>query len=205
VDACSPRATLGRRRFVPCLLLLLAGVGLASAQYKPDDPIPPGAQAKVLPLQGRVVEIRGLSLAVASKTEALSAALKDLGAKTTEMEIRIQLSSDVLFDFDKADLLPKAIPTLEKVATVLKSYPNAGATVEGHTDAKGDEQYNQKLSERRAESVRKWLVDYGVSNAVTTAGFGKRKPVAPNTLPNGKDNPEGRQKNRRVEIVVKKG
>jgi outer membrane protein OmpA-like peptidoglycan-associated protein len=204
VDTRSPRAARGRLRFVACLLLL-AAAGVASAQYKPDDPIPPGAQGKVLPLHGSVVEIRGLSLAVAGRTEALNAALKDLDAKATELEIRIQLSSDVLFDFDKADLLPKAIPALEKVATVLKSYPNASATVEGHTDAKGDEQYNEKLSERRAESVRKWLVDHGVTSAITTAGFGKRKPVAPNTLPNGRDNHEGRQKNRRVEIVVKKG
>jgi outer membrane protein OmpA-like peptidoglycan-associated protein len=158
----------------------------------------------VEPLQGKVVEIRGLALAVAGKADALNAALSDLAAKTTQTEIRIELSSDVLFDFDKADLLPKAVPTLEKVATVLKSYPNASCTVEGHTDNKGSPTYNQKLSERRAESVKHWLLAQGVSTPLTIRGWGATRPVAPNTTPKGRDNPEGRQKNRRVEIVIKK-
>ena len=178
---------------------------LVAQKYKPDDPIPPGAQGKVLAIQGKVFQIQGLALGVAGNTEDLNAALKNLGAKTTETEIRIELSSDVLFDFDKADLLPKAIPELEKVATVLKAYPNAACTVEGHTDRKGSDPYNQKLSERRADSVKKWLLARGLSNPMTTRGWGAQKPVAPNTFPDGRDNPDGRQKNRRVEIVVKKG
>jgi outer membrane protein OmpA-like peptidoglycan-associated protein len=173
-------------------------------KYKPDDPVPPGALGKVLPVQGKVLGIQGLSLGVAGKAQDLNAALRDLGAKTTKTEIRIELSSDVLFDFDKADLLPKAIPELEKVATVLKSYPNAACSIEGHTDNKGLKEYNQKLSERRADSVKNWLLAHGVSTRMTVRGWGATKPVAPNTLPNGRDNPEGRQKNRRVEIVVKK-
>ncbi len=186
------------------LVLLLLASAARAQDYKPNDPVPPGAKAKVLPIQGHMVELKGLSSGVTGKTEALNAALKDLGAKTTATEIRIQLSSDVLFDFDKADLLPKAIPTLQKVATVLKSYPNANCTIEGHTDSVGNDQYNQKLSQRRAESVRNWLLANGVSSPMTTREFGKTRPVAPNTLPNGKDNPEGRAKNRRVEIVVSK-
>ena len=193
-----------------CTLLFLLGflIGpqvLVAQKYKPDDPIPPGAQGKVLPLQGKVLEIKGLALGVAGKAQDLNAALRDLGAKTTETEIRIELSSDVLFDFDKADLLPKAIPQLEKVSTILKSYPNAFCSIEGHTDNKGLTEYNQKLSERRADSVRNWLLAHGVSSRMAIRGWGATKPVAPNTLPNGRDNPEGRQKNRRVEIVVKKG
>jgi outer membrane protein OmpA-like peptidoglycan-associated protein len=184
--------------------LVIGPQWLIAQKYQPDDPIPPGAQGKVLPIQGKVVEIKGLSLGVAGKVQDLDAALRDLGAKTTETEIRIELSSDVLFDFDKADLLPKAIPELEKVATVLKSYPKASCTIEGHTDKKGSEEYNQKLSERRADSVKKWLLAKGLSNPMTIRGWGAKKPVAPNTLPNGRDNPDGRQKNRRVEIVVKK-
>ena len=187
-----------------CLLSLLLGAQIVLAQkYKPDEPIPPGAQGKVLPLQGKVVEIKGLSLGVVGKAQDLNAALKDLGAKTTETEIRIELSSDVLFDFDKADLLPKAIPELEKVATVLKSYPTASCSIEGHTDNKGLRDYNQALSEHRAASVKTWLVAHGVSSSMTIRGWGATKPVAPNTLPNGRDDPQGRQKNRRVEIVVR--
>ncbi len=178
---------------------------LIAQKYKPEDPIPPGAQGKILPLQGKVVEIKGLTLGVAGKAQDLNVALMDLRAKTTETEIRIELSSDVLFDFDKADLLPKAIPELEKVTTVLKSYPKASCTIEGHTDNIGLKEYNQKLSERRADSVKNWLLAHGVSNPMAIRGWGATKPVAPNTSPDGRDNPEGRQNNRRVEIIVKKG
>jgi outer membrane protein OmpA-like peptidoglycan-associated protein len=184
---------------------VLLGSQIALAQkYQPDDPVPPGAKGKVLTVQGKVSEIQELSLGVAGKAQDLNAALKDLGAKTTETEIRIELSSDVLFDFDKAELLPQAIPELEKVSTVLKSYPNAFCSIEGHTDNKGLNEYNQKLSERRADAVKNWLLAHGVSSRMTIRGWGATKPVAPNTFPNGRDNPEGRQKNRRVEIVVKK-
>ncbi|MGD0435511.1 MAG: OmpA family protein [Bryobacteraceae bacterium] len=188
-----------------CALGVLVGAQTAAAQkYKPDDPIPASAQGKVLPLQGAAVEIKGLAVGVAGNAQDLNAALKDLGAKTTTTEIRIELSSDVLFDFDKADLLPKAIPELEKVATVLKSYPHAACSIEGHTDNKGLKDYNQKLSERRADSVKAWLVAHGVSSPMTIRGWGATKPIAPNALPNGHDDLAGRQKNRRVEIVVKK-
>ena len=174
-------------------------------KYKPEDPVPPGASGKILPIQGKVVEIRGVAAAVSGKSEALGAALKDLGAVTSPTEIRIALNSDVLFDFDKATILPKAFPELQKVAIVLKSYPNAACTIEGHTDAVGNDGYNQTLSERRADAVKEWLVANGVTARLTTRGWGRSKPVAPNKRPNGQDDPEGRQKNRRVEIVVKTG
>lgn len=138
---------------------------------------------------------------VGQKTD-IGGLLRDLNAEVRGRETRISLSADVLFDFDKADLKPEARPQLEKVASLLKSSPKASATIEGHTDAKGDDAYNQKLSERRAESVRKWLADNGVAGKLAARGYGKKKPVAPNTTPDGKDSPEGRQKNRRVEIVV---
>jgi outer membrane protein OmpA-like peptidoglycan-associated protein len=186
------------------LLLLLIRLGVAQ-KYGPDTPLPPGASGKVLPVQGKVVEIKGLASAVAGKSEAVNAALKDLGAKTSPTEIRIALASDVLFDFDKADLLPKAIPDLEKVATVLKSYPQASCSIEGYTDGLGKDAYNQKLSLRRADSVKNWLASHGVISQMSAQGFGKQRPVAPNVLPNGKDNPAGRQKNRRVEVVVRTG
>jgi outer membrane protein OmpA-like peptidoglycan-associated protein len=191
-------------RLIGLLGLLLGAQILVAQKYQPDDPLPPGAHGNVSDLHGNVVEIKGLALGVVGKAQDLNAALKDLGAKTTETEIRIELSSDVLFDFDKADLLPKAIPALEKVATILKSYPNAACSIEGHTDNKGLKDYNQKLSERRAASVKDWLTAHGVSSPMTTRGWGATKPVAPNALPNGRDDPEGRKKNRRVEIVVKK-
>jgi outer membrane protein OmpA-like peptidoglycan-associated protein len=200
-----------RKRAMQTLLIcvpLLAAVCFqqtAEAQkYKPNDPIPPGATGKVLPLQGKVTDLKGISSTVAGKVDALNAALKDLGARATDTEIQIELSSDVLFDFDKSDLRPVAIPSLLKVVTVMQSYPAYACTIEGHTDAKGGKEYNQKLSERRANSVKTWLVGHGASNQMNTQGFGDTKPVAPNTKPNGSDDPEGRQKNRRVEITLKK-
>lgn len=193
-----------RSRTLACVLALLMVPVVSAGQMKPDDPIPPGAKGKVLPIQGKVTGIKGLGLGVSGKTEALAAALTDLGAKSTETEIRIELSSDILFDFDKADLKPQALPQLEKVATVMRSYQNASSTIEGHTDNKGTRAYNQRLSERRADSVRGWLIAHSVTNPMSTQGLAETKPIAPNSHPDGRDNPEGRQKNRRVEIVIKK-
>jgi outer membrane protein OmpA-like peptidoglycan-associated protein len=189
---------------VPLLTAVCFQQRADAQKYKLNDPIPPGATGKVLPLQGRVTDLRGISSAVAGKVDALNAALKDLGARATDTEIKIELSSDVLFDFDKSDLRPVAIPSLLKVVTVMQSYPAYVCTIGGHTDGKGGKEYNQKLSERRANSVETWLVGHGASNQMNPQGFGDTKPVAGNTKPNGSDDPEGRQKNRRVEITLKK-
>lgn len=124
----------------------------------------------------------------------------------TDREIRITLSADVLFDFDKATIRPDAAEALSKVAAVFKEYAKAPVDIEGHTDGKGKADYNQKLSERRAQSVKDWLVkNGGIAPArMTIKGYGMTKPVAPNTTPDGKDDPVGRQKNRRVEFVIHK-
>ena len=182
----------------------------ASQKYEEDAPIPPGARGQVLELKGtvlelkgQVLEIRGIATGLTARVDPVQAALKELGAKVTEREIKIELAADVLFDFDKADLRPEAGPALAKVAAILGSYPRASAAIEGHTDGKGADQYNQRLSERRADSVRRWLAANGVATQMTSRGLGKTKPVAPNIKSNGSDDPEGRQKNRRVEITVK--
>lgn len=188
---------------VAALCALAAPPSALALEYRLEDPIPPEAKGVVLPISGPVLEIKGVATGVAGKTEALQAALKDLGAKVTGQEIRIELAADVLFEFDKATLRAEAKPSLDKVLEVLKSYPKASAKIEGHTDGKGDAAYNQKLSERRAESVRGWLAGNGASLNMSTRGWGKTKPVAPNVKPDGKDDPEGRQKNRRVEIAVR--
>ena len=163
-----------------------------------------------LPIEGIAIEGLGGAaeggVAAAGKTVGVEAALKDLGAKVTDTEIRIDLSADVLFDFDKATLKKDAEPSLQKVATVLKANPTAKVGIDGHTDGKGADAYNQTLSEQRAASVKQWLVTAGVNGAnITTRGWGKTKPVAHNAKPDGSDDPEGRAKNRRVEIVVRKG
>jgi outer membrane protein OmpA-like peptidoglycan-associated protein len=129
-----------------------------------------------------------------------------IAVQETAREIKIELPGDVLFDFDKWDLRPDAEPTLRQVAEIIQRYPNANVAIAGYTDAKGAETYNLQLSERRAKSVKAWLVQQGGVDGkrMTTKGWGEAKPVAPNTHPGGSDNPEGRQKNRRVELTVKK-
>ena len=105
--------------------------------------------------------------------------------------------SDVLFDFNKYTLKPGAREKLAKVSGILLAYPGLMIKVEGHTDSIGSDEYNQKLSEQRANSVRDYITTQGVpANTVSAVGLGKADPVASN------DTAAGRQQNRRVELVV---
>jgi outer membrane protein OmpA-like peptidoglycan-associated protein len=125
--------------------------------------------------------------------------------KETDLELKINLSGDILFDFDKATLRPAAEPTLMEVVARIQKHPRAKVLIEGHSDSKGKQPYNLKLSERRAASVKTWLAAKGIAEAnVKTRGWGASKPVAPNSKKDGADDPDGRQKNRRVEITIKK-
>ena len=105
--------------------------------------------------------------------------------------------SDVLFDFNKYTLKPGAREKMAKVSGILLAYPGLKIQVEGHTDSIGSDEYNQRLSEQRADAVRDYLAAQGVpSGSVTAVGLGKAQPVASN------DTAAGRQQNRRVELVV---
>ncbi|MBV9970918.1 MAG: OmpA family protein [Xanthobacteraceae bacterium] len=117
-------------------------------------------------------------------------------------EERLRVGSDFLFDFDRAELRPEAEPALAEVADrVAKA--NKAVMIEGHTDGKGTDSYNQSLSERRAMAVRIALAGRGLmTERLNLRGFGKSRPVAPNMHEDGTDDPEGRQRNRRVEIVI---
>ena len=138
--------------------------------------------------------------------ENMGGKIQDLAVKETPTEVRIDLAADVLFDFDKSDILPKGQRTLAQAAQFIRDKAKTTVRIEGHTDGKGSAAYNQKLSERRAASVKSWFVtNEKIGNIqFTTEGFGARRPVAPNTKPDGSDDPDGRQKNRRVEIVIQK-
>ena len=185
--------------------------GNAFAQAPEVDPDSPAthrraveglATAKPLPIAGQSLEIVSAVLEIKGVSLGVEGLLRDLNAEVRGREVRIAMSADVLFDFDKADLRKEARPELEKVAAVLKEYPEATARIDGHTDGKGEAAYNQALSERRADTVRKWFEKEGVKTKMSSKGWGKTKPVAPNVRPDGKDDVEGRQKNRRVEIVL---
>jgi outer membrane protein OmpA-like peptidoglycan-associated protein len=105
--------------------------------------------------------------------------------------------SDVLFDFNKYTLKPEAREKLAKVSGILLAYPSLKLQVEGYTDNIGSDEYNQKLSEERAGSVRDYLVSQNVADAnVTAQGLGKNDPIADNSTS------QGRAQNRRVELVV---
>jgi photosystem I P700 chlorophyll a apoprotein A2 len=152
-----------------------------------------------------VRDIVGLGREVEGRVTDLDRAKRDLGAQENDLEIRIQLPADVLFDFDKANIRSDAEEALGKVLVILRAHSKSPIEIEGHTDGKGKPAYNQKLSESRAASVKAWLVKHGIpARQVRTKGYGMTRPVAPNTRPDGKDDPAGRQKNRRVEIVVHK-
>ena len=165
---------------------------------------------RFLPVEG--IKITGSGgaaaggLAAAGKELGLEGALKELRAEVTPAEITIDLAADVLFEFDKAAVRAEAEPSLRHLATVLKAHPTASVTIEGHTDGRGADAYNQTLSEQRAAAVKQWLVTNAQVGAtgIATRGWGKTRPVAPNTNADGSDSAEGRAKNRRVQVVVRK-
>jgi outer membrane protein OmpA-like peptidoglycan-associated protein len=173
-----------------------------------------GAALLLLPLcwasaqeNGKVLDQgAGKVLDLVFRVEEIGAKTQDLQVKESAAEVRIELAADVLFDFDKAEILPKAQSALKQAAGLIRDKARGAVRVEGHTDAKGSDAYNQKLSERRALAVKAWLNDKeGLRNAqFLTQGFGARKPKASNKKPDGADDPEGRQQNRRVEIIFKK-
>ena len=110
----------------------------------------------------------------------------------------LRFDSDILFDVDSAVLSSEARGTLEQVGDVLTEYPKTAVVVQGHTDSTGSEQHNQDLSERRANAVGSFLAGQGVAHdRMATVGFGESTPVASN------DSETGRQRNRRVDILLK--
>jgi outer membrane protein OmpA-like peptidoglycan-associated protein len=119
---------------------------------------------------------------------------------TSKCEERLRVGSDLLFDFDRADVRPEAGAALAEVARHVAA-ANKAVMIEGHTDGKGSDGYNQGL--RRAAAVRNALVSQGSPNRqLIIHGFGKSRPIAPNQQVDGSDDPAGRQKNRRVEVVI---
>jgi OOP family OmpA-OmpF porin len=115
---------------------------------------------------------------------------------------KVTFAADAFFDFDKATLKPEGKAKLDDLVGKLGAINLEVIIAVGHTDSIGSVAYNQKLSVRRAESVKAYLVSKGIeANRIYTEGKGKSQPIAPNTI-NGKDNPAGRAKNRRVEIEV---
>lgn len=118
-------------------------------------------------------------------------------ATRTDEGIKFTLSSDLLFPTNSSYLTEEAKVELSKLSKLLSDDPSKKVRVDGHTDATGTEEYNQWLSDKRATSVKNFLEEAGVSaSRISTQGYGQSMPVADNKTP------EGRQKNRRVEVVI---
>lgn len=111
--------------------------------------------------------------------------------------IKITFDSGLMFDFDSYVLKSTTTQNLKDLATTLKKYEDTNILIEGHTDSRGSDEYNFKLSEQRAESVESYLVSQSVSNSrITTEAYGETQPIASN------ESDAGRQKNRRVEVAI---
>ncbi len=131
-----------------------------------------------------------------ARSRQLEAQLKELDAKKTARGLVITLA-DVLFDTDKAELKSGGMRGVQKLADILKQYPQHNVLIEGFTDSTGNNSHNQELSDRRANAVRTALLDTGISaDRIASRGYGQTFPVASNATA------AGRQLNRRVEIIV---
>lgn len=165
--------------------------GTVTIQQPPPQPsgavvTTPGGQAVQVP-PGAAAQISGANVVVEEPT-----------ARGTKLTVQ----NDVLFAFDKADLRPEAREALSRVAEIIRQRRPRQVRIIGHTDSIGSEEYNLQLSKRRAEAVEQWLAaNGGGMPPMEVEGRGESDPVAPNTI-NGQDNPEGRQKNRRVEVLL---
>lgn len=131
------------------------------------------------------------------QAEEIKKTVPDAKVERVGEGIVVEFSSNVLFGFDKSALSPDAKTNLNKLVTVLNSYPDTDIELQGHTDSKGSESYNQSLSEKRAGAVSVYLSGQGItSRRVTIKGFGESAPKYDNNTETG------RSKNRRVEFLI---
>ena len=144
--------------------------------------------------------------ATATSSLAVVERLKsELGATESDRGTVISLPGDITFDFNKATIRADAAPTLTRLAELIAAGGPGEIAIEGHTDAKGDDAYNKRLSEQRAAAVKAYLVDKGVDESrLRTIGLGELRPIAPNAKADGSDDEAGRQRNRRVEVILPK-
>lgn len=154
------------------------------------------AQSEAARAQQQAQAATSQAQAATSQVQQLQQELAALQAKQTDRGLVLTLG-DVLFETGKADLRPGALKNLYPLVTFLQKYPERRVVIEGHTDSVGSDAYNLDLSQHRADAVRDFLLQNGVNAAqMSTRGYGKASPVASN------DTAEGRQQNRRVELII---
>ena len=179
-----------------------AEADIAAAKAKAD------ADAAAAAAKVEADALRAKEEAATAEAERARKAAEELRAKLLEQFNRVLETrdtirglvvnmADVLFDTAKYNLRPAAREKLARLSGIVVAHPGLNLAVEGHTDSTGSDEFNQKLSEQRAETVRKYLVEQGLAEAgVTAQGLGKTMPIADNGTA------AGRQQNRRVEIIV---
>lgn len=184
------------------VFLLIGSVVTICAQNDPQAAI----AKKQAELERQRIALEKKSLELQQKELDLEKARQEFQAQQSGRSLSINLSGDVLFDYDKITLKPAAEEALKKVSIVLSQFPESKVTIEGYTDSKGTKAINMQLSRERAQAVKDWLVRSGgvLAANISTKGLGEQYALAPNTNPDGSDNPLGRALNRRVSIIVEK-
>lgn len=134
----------------------------------------------------------------------LSTVLAGCAGQQEVKRVQDKMTLHILFEYSKFVISDKSQAELKDAIDFVKKYPGSRIEIAGHTDNLGSQKYNQTLSEKRAEAVREYLIKEGGVDPAKIAAVGHRDlyPVAPNQKPDGKDNPEGRAQNRRVEINI---
>jgi outer membrane protein OmpA-like peptidoglycan-associated protein len=191
-------------------IVLIGGLMLTAGCSKGEEAAGTGGQsldAATAPMSTAGVETGNPSAPSGSMRADVSALAGDtsgLNVRVTDMGTIIDLAADALFDFDKSTLTSVAEAELAKAAELIRRAPPGAIQVIGHTDSKGDDAYNQKLSEARAKTVAEWFGrQVGVrQREFQVSGKGETAPIVPNETAGGTDNPVGRAKNRRVEVVL---
>lgn len=176
------------------LFVIPAGTILAETETNKD------VSAQELKVKQKQLEVKKAQADLEREELKLEKSRKALQVKESKGTVQFALSGDVLFDTNKAVLKPSARETLANVATVLSAFPDSNIAITGYTDSHGDSDMNLKLSRDRADAVKAWLLDQGISSErIITQGKGELDPVASN------ETEAGRQQNRRVEITLTKG
>jgi outer membrane protein OmpA-like peptidoglycan-associated protein len=140
----------------------------------------------------------------AEKLSPIAQLKKDLGATETAKGTVVDLPADTVFDFNQSGVRIEAAPLLQKVADLMRLMRKP-VVLTGHTDNKGNAEYDKKLSEYRAKALKGAMVQRGIrASTIQTAGAGQEKPKAANANPDGSDNPKGRESNRRIEVLIAK-
>ncbi len=193
---------MNHRRLRACTALLCLAVALPSGCVRRERPAPP-EEPRPIAVSLPVPPARGIP----PVQPGLVTELERRGLEATQVKggVLVYLPAVYQFAFDRSTIEAKTRAVLRDLATLLLDDLHAGRRiiVEGHADAIGDTDYNRELSSRRAEAVIVELVAAGVPRArLAKRALGEANPVAPNTHADGRDNPEGRAKNRRVALLI---